>query len=118
MNNSWGPPSKGNPHTEAFPSRKLTRFSWKRTNRDLLTVLARGRRVIILKYGQNVLQNKHKRGKIGIGDEEVQNIMYKIDKLQRCILQSRDYSQYNNYKWSRTLKYCDSLCYTSVNYFN
>ena len=34
------------------------------------------------------------RGKIGVGDEEVQTTMYKINKLQGYIVQHREYSQY------------------------
>ena len=51
------------------------------------------------------------RGKVGVGDSEVQTTMYKISKLQRCIVYHRDYSQYfyHNYKWNITFKYCESL---------
>ena len=34
------------------------------------------------------------RDKVGIGDEEVQTAMYKVNKLQGCIVQHREYSQY------------------------
>ena len=34
------------------------------------------------------------RGKIGVGDEEVQTTMYKINKIQGYIIQHREYSQY------------------------
>ena len=34
------------------------------------------------------------RGKIGVGDEEVQTTMYKTNKLQGYIVQHKEYSQY------------------------
>ena len=34
------------------------------------------------------------RGKIGVGEYEVQTTTYKINKLQRFIIQHREYSQY------------------------
>ena len=34
------------------------------------------------------------RGKMRVGDEEVQTTMYKINKLQGYIVQHREYSQY------------------------
>ena len=37
---------------------------------------------------------ERERGKIGVGDEEVQTTMYKINKIQGYIIQHRKYSQY------------------------
>ena len=34
------------------------------------------------------------KGKIRVGDYEAQTIMYKINKLQRYVIQHREYSQY------------------------
>ena len=36
------------------------------------------------------LGEERERGKIGVGDEEVQTTMYKINKLQGYIIQHRD----------------------------
>ena len=33
-------------------------------------------------------------GKIGVGDQEIQTTMYKINKLQGYIVHHREYSQY------------------------
>ena len=35
-----------------------------------------------------------RRGKIGLGDEEMQTIMSEVNKLQGYIIQHREYSQY------------------------
>ena len=39
-------------------------------------------------------EKESERGKIRVGDEEIQNTMCKINKLQGYIIQHREYSQY------------------------
>ena len=51
------------------------------------------------------------RGKIGVGEEEVQTIAYKINKLQGSIVQHSTIFC-SNYKWSIIYKNFESLCCT------
>ena len=60
----------------------------------------------------NVVTNgerEEERGKIGVGDKELQTPMYKINKLQGYIVQHREIF-YNNFKWSIIYKNCESCC--------
>ena len=51
------------------------------------------------------------RGKIGVEDQEIQTTRHKINQLQGCIVQHREYGYFiYNYKLTITFKNCESLC--------
>ena len=39
-------------------------------------------------------ERESERSKIGVGDGEIQTTMYKINKLQGCTVQHKEYSQH------------------------
>ena len=54
------------------------------------------------------------KGKIRVGDKEVQTVRYKISYKNLLYNTGNIANIYNDYKWSKTFKNCESLCYTPV----
>ena len=55
-------------------------------------------------------------GSIGIGDEDVQNIMYKLSYNNRMYNTGHIARFYNNYKWNITSKNCESCSSYNIVY--